>query len=58
MTPVMELDKQTASFVRQLEGDRKLEKNLLVEQAQGIHKAWNSVCSYIKSHVATELRVG
>jgi len=32
MAPVLELDRQTASFVRQLEEQRKLEKTLLVER--------------------------
>ena len=34
MAPVLELDRQTASFVRQLEEQRKLEKALLVERVR------------------------
>lgn len=52
MAPVLELDKQTASFVRQLEEQRKLEKNLLVERVRGTKEGADSVFSGIKDRVA------
>lgn len=52
MAPVLELDKQTASFVRQLEEQRKLEKNLLVERVRGTKEGVDSVFSDIKNRVA------
>lgn len=52
MAPVLELDKQTASFVRQLEEQRKLEKNLLVERVRGTKEGMDSVFSDIKNRVA------
>lgn len=52
MAPVLELDKQTASFVHQLEEQRKLEKNLLVERVRGTKEGADSVFSDIKSRVA------
>lgn len=51
MAPVLELDKQTASFVRQLEEQRKLEKNLLVERIRGTKEGADSAFSDIKSRV-------
>ena len=35
MIHTVELDKQTASFVRQLEEQRRIEKNLMVERVRG-----------------------
>jgi len=52
MAPVLELDKQTASFVRQLEEQRKLEKNLLVERVRGTKEGSESVFSDIKNRMA------
>src|SRR4026208_2265376 len=52
MAPVLELDRQTASFVRQLEEQRKLEKTLLVERVRGTTEGLESVFSDIKSRVA------
>ena len=52
MAPVLELDRQTASFVRQLEEQRKLEKTLLVERVRGTKEGLESVFSDIKSRVA------
>lgn len=52
MAPVLELDKHTASFVRQLEEQRKLEKNLLVERVRGTKEGVESVSNDIKSRVA------
>lgn len=52
MAPVLELDKQTASFVRLLEEQRKLEKNLLVERVRGTKEGADSVFSDIKNRVA------
>ena len=52
MAPVLELDRQTASFVRQLQEQRKLEKTLLVERVRGTKEGLESVFSDIKSRVA------
>ena len=52
MIATLELDKQTASFVRQLEEQRKLEKALLVERVRGTKEGPESVFSEIKSRVA------
>ncbi len=52
MAPVLELDRQTASFVRQLEEERKLEKTLLVERVRGTKEGLESVFTDIKSRVA------
>lgn len=52
MAPVLELDRQTASFVRQLEEQRKLEKSLLVERVRGTKEGLESVFGDIKSRVA------
>jgi hypothetical protein len=52
MAPVLELDRQTAAFVRQLEEQRKLEKTLLVERVRGTKEGLESVFSDIKSRVA------
>ena len=52
MAPVLELDRQTASFVRQLEEQRKFEKSLLVERVRGTKEGLESVFGDIKSRVA------
>ena len=52
MAPVLELDRQTVSFVRQLEEQRKLEKTLLVERVRGTKEGLESVFTDIKSRVA------
>jgi hypothetical protein len=52
MAPVLELDKQTALFVRQLEEQRKLEKNLLVERVRGTKEGADSVFRDIRNRVA------
>ena len=52
MAPVLELDRQTASFVRQLEEQRKLEKTLLVERVRGTKEGLESVFIDIKNRVA------
>lgn len=52
MAPVLELDKHTVSFVRQLEEQRKLEKNVLVERVRGTREGTESVASDIKTRVA------
>ena len=52
MIATLELDKQTASFVRQLEEQRKLEKALLVERVRGTKEGPEAVFSEIKSRVA------
>lgn len=52
MAPVLELDKQTVSFVRRLEEQRKLEKNLLVERVRGTKEGVDSVFSDIQHRVA------
>ena len=52
MAPVLELARQTAPFVRQLEEQRKLEKILLVERVRGRKEGLESVFSDIKSRMA------
>jgi hypothetical protein len=52
MAPVLELDRQTVSFVRQLEEQRQLEKILLVERVRGTKEGLESVFTDIKSRVA------
>jgi hypothetical protein len=52
MAAVVELDKQTVFFVRQLEEQRKLEKNLLVERVRGTQEGTESVFHDIKGRVA------
>ena len=47
----VELDNQTAAFVRQLEDQRKLEKNLLVERVRGTKEGLESVFHDIKERV-------
>lgn len=58
MAPVLELEKRTTSFVRQLEEQRKLEKNLLVERVRGTKEGADSVFNDIKNRVALSLREG
>jgi len=53
MIHAIELDNQTASFVRQLEDQRKLEKNLLVERIRGTKEGQESVFNDIRSRIAT-----
>jgi len=53
MIHAIELDNQTASFVRQLEDQRKLEKNLLVERIRGTKEGLESVFNDIRSRIAT-----
>ncbi len=52
MVHAVELDNQTASFVRQLEEQRKLEKHLLVERVRGTKEGVDSVFADIRSRVA------
>ena len=47
----VELDKQTAALVRQLEEQRKLEKNVLVERVRGTKEGIESVFQDIKERV-------
>jgi hypothetical protein len=47
----LELDKQTASFVRQLEEQRRIEKNLMVERVRGTKEGLDSVFQDIKERV-------
>ncbi len=51
MASVLELDRQTASFVRQLEEQRNLEKSLLVERVRGTKEWQESTFGDIKSRV-------
>lgn len=48
MAPVLELDKQTASFVRQLKDERKLEKALLVERVRGTGEGTDSLAVQLR----------
>lgn len=52
MATTLDLDKQTASFVWQLEEQRKLEKTLLVERVRGTKEGAESVFNDIKTRVA------
>ena len=51
MIHAVELDKQTASFVRQLEEQRRIEKNLMVERVRGNKEGPESVFRDIKERV-------
>lgn len=51
MIHTMELDKQTASFVRQLEEQRRIEKNLMVERVRGTKEGLESVFHDIRERV-------
>ena len=51
MLHTVELDKQTAAFVRQLEDQRRIEKNLMVERVRGSKEGLESVFHDIKERV-------
>jgi hypothetical protein len=51
MIHAVELDKQTALFVRQLEEQRRIEKNLMVERVRGTKEGLDSVFHDIKERV-------
>ena len=51
MIHTVELDKQTASFVRQLEDQRRIEKNLMVERVRGTKEGVESVFHDIRERV-------
>jgi hypothetical protein len=51
MIHTVELDKQTASFVRQLEEQRRIEKNLMVERVRGAKEGLESVFHDIRERV-------
>ena len=57
MIQAVELDRQTASFVRQLEDQRKLEKNLLIERVRGTKEGIESVFHDIKERVEALERI-
>ncbi|HEU4683755.1 MAG TPA: hypothetical protein VFS39_04565 [Nitrospira sp.] len=49
---ITELDRHAAAFVRQLEEQRKLEKNLLLERIRGTREGMESVFADIRNRVA------
>lgn len=51
MIHAVELDKQTALFARQLEEQRRIEKNLMVERVRGTKESLDSVFHDIKERV-------
>ena len=51
MIHTVELDRQTASFVRQLEEQRRIEKNLMVERVRGAKEGLESVFHDIRERV-------
>jgi hypothetical protein len=51
MMHAVELDKQTTSFVRQLEEQRRIEKNLMVERVRGAKEGLESVFQDIRERV-------
>lgn len=51
MIHTLELDNQTASFVRQLEEQRRIEKNLMVERVRGSKEGLESVFQDIRERV-------
>jgi hypothetical protein len=51
MIHTVELDDQTASFVRQLEEQRRIEKNLMVERVRGAKEGLESVFHDIRERV-------
>ncbi|HKY71645.1 MAG TPA: hypothetical protein VJL88_06975 [Nitrospira sp.] len=51
MIHAVELDKQTAAFVRQLEDQRRIEKNLMVERVRGSKEELESVFQDIRERV-------
>lgn len=57
MIHAVELDKQTATLVRQLEEQRKLEKNVLVERVRGTKEGIESVFQDIKERVEALERI-
>lgn len=51
MIHAVELDKQTALFVRQLEEQRRIEKNLMLERVRGTKEGLDSIFHDIKERV-------
>jgi hypothetical protein len=51
MLHTVELDKQTAAFVRQLEDQRRIDKNLMVERVRGSKEGLESVFHDIRERV-------
>ena len=51
MMHAVELDKQTTSFVRQLEEQRRIEKTLMVERVRGAKEGLESVFHDIRERV-------
>lgn len=51
MINAVEIDKQTTSFVRQLEEQRRIEKNLMVERVRGAKEGLESVYRDIRERV-------
>ncbi|HEX5550689.1 MAG TPA: hypothetical protein VFX36_07650 [Nitrospira sp.] len=51
MIHTVEVDKQTTSFVRQLEEQRRIEKNLMVERVRGSKEGLESVFNDIRERV-------
>ena len=51
MIHTVEVDNQTASFVRQLEEQRRIEKNLMVERVRGSKEGLESVFQDIRERV-------
>ena len=51
MMHIVEVDKQTASFVRQLEEQRRIEKNAMVERVRGTKEGLESVFQDIRERV-------
>lgn len=51
MINAVEIDKQTTSFMRQLEEQRRIEKNLMVERVRGAKEGLESVYRDIKERV-------
>ena len=57
MIHTLELDNQTASFVRQLEEQRRIEKNLMVERVRGAKEGLESVFQDIRERVEALERI-
>jgi hypothetical protein len=51
MIQAIELDKQTSAFVRQLEEQRRIEKNLMVERVRGSKEGLDAIFHDIKERV-------
>ena len=51
MIQALEFDQHTASFVRQLEERRRIEKNLMIELVRGAKEGVESICHDIKERV-------